>query len=102
MKPRLVIVTVSRTLAPERAPSIWLAGLIDRAKAAAIGVTVADPLVEKPPAAVAPKPSSTMDVTPDLRPGSILTVRWTETLPADGIEMPDHVVTPLLLVPPES
>src|SRR6266702_2328368 len=102
MKPLSVIVTWSRTLLPERAPSVWLAGLIAKAKAGAIGVTVGEPLVEKPPAAVAAKPSSTMDLTPDFRPGSIFTVRWTETLPADGIEMPDHLTVPSLFVPPES
>src|SRR5689334_11991922 len=102
MNPLLVIATRSRTLLPERAPSVWLAGLIAKAKAGAIVVTVAEPLVEKPPAAVAPKPSSTMDLTPAFRPGSIFTVRWTETLPGDGIEMPDHFTVPPLFVPPES
>src|SRR5690242_14155813 len=96
------MLTWSKTLLPERAPSVWLAGLIVMANAGATGVMVGEPLVENPPAAVAPKPSSTIEVTPDLRPGSILTRRCTDTLLADGIEMPVHFAAPPLLVPPAS
>ena len=67
-----------------------------------MGVTTGEPEVDGPCADVAPYPSSTMEATPAFRSGSILTVRWTVTLPADGTDSPDHLTVPPTFAPPLS
>src|SRR2546423_11309568 len=67
-----------------------------------MGVTTGEPEVDGPCAEVAPKPSSTMELTEELIAGLMFTVRWTVTLPADGTVSPDHVTAPPALAPPRS
>src|SRR5256885_1039572 len=99
-KPRLVIVTRSVTLCPTRAPSVWLVGARLAANRGAIGVTVGEPVAEGPWADVALNPSSTMEVTLDFSPGSILTRRCTVALPPDAMEKPDQLTVPPSFAPP--